>query len=260
MKTLPLENKQTAPEVITTKPKEPLGQLLKRAGLINQAQLDLALQNQAISGYEDLKLGEILSLRGWVRQETSDFFAARWEQVKAAARIGQFKRKLGDYLYEAHLLNAEQIMDILEYQRKNKILFGHIAVSKGYIKQETLNFFIENLLTVAQKKTTVDFYIERAQQYLAKNDKQGAILELREALQFEPNNAKCHALLAKTYAQQHQMGLAKVHFKKASQVNPKDTIIQELNAQKIFSINTVQQLSTTASQPAKPTRKLLNLF
>jgi cytochrome c-type biogenesis protein CcmH/NrfG len=48
------------------------------------------------------------------------------------------------------------------------------------------------------------------------------LLELRDALNLEPNNATCHSLLGLTYLKQNQTAMAKVHINKAYQLNPKN--------------------------------------
>ncbi|MGK7886357.1 MAG: hypothetical protein AB4057_17260, partial [Crocosphaera sp.] len=50
-----------------------LGEILRDADLITEAQLQTVLRDQ--QEYKDQKIGEILALRGWLKQETVDFFA-----------------------------------------------------------------------------------------------------------------------------------------------------------------------------------------
>ncbi|ACA99579.1 MULTISPECIES: hypothetical protein [Cyanophyceae] len=117
-----------------------IGEVLEDAGLISEAQLQTALFDQQI--YSDLKFGEILTLRGWIRQPTADFFA---KYAKQELILIDSKR-LGDYLLEADLLTTEQLALILDEQRLNHMLFGSLAVLKGYIPQKTLNFFLRRIL------------------------------------------------------------------------------------------------------------------
>ncbi|NJO96702.1 MAG: hypothetical protein HC764_12295 [Pleurocapsa sp. CRU_1_2] len=42
-------------------------------------------------------------------------------------------------------MNQQQIKVILQEQKNNQQKFGVIAVQKGWIKQETINFFVDNL-------------------------------------------------------------------------------------------------------------------
>jgi hypothetical protein len=181
----------------------PLGQILQQAGLLNQVQVDLILRDQTTYGY-GLTFGEILVLRGWVKQETCDFFVSRWSAIQSAVQQGTDCRKIGEYLLEAHLLDARQIQAILRDQRMRNLPFGQIAVAKGYLRQETLDFFVQNILTYTKQHQEIAYYIQRAQQDLKNRDFLGAIIELRAALKINPHHAKSHALLAKTYAFQNQ--------------------------------------------------------
>lgn len=50
---------------------QPIGQILKQAGLLNEGQIQVALMDQSYSG---LLFGEILVARGWIKPETITFF------------------------------------------------------------------------------------------------------------------------------------------------------------------------------------------
>ena len=118
---------------------QPLGNLLISAGLISDYQIQVALQDQTYNS--NLLIGEILALRGWIAQETADFFAIEFPQILKQ----QKRKKIGFYLKQAKLLNEEQINSILQEQKTNLIRFGSIAVLKGYLKQQTLDFLSETL-------------------------------------------------------------------------------------------------------------------
>ncbi|KGF73115.1 hypothetical protein DO97_01910 [Neosynechococcus sphagnicola sy1] len=116
-----------------------LGVILHEAGLISPPQIEVALREQA--QLKHLQLGEILSLHGWLKQETADFFAERWGQL-----LNQDSdRPLGFYLKEAALLTEAQIQELLKEQWQTRARFGSLAVLKGWIKEPTLKFFIANL-------------------------------------------------------------------------------------------------------------------
>ena len=127
----------------------PLGKVLEEAGLISFPQIEVALLDQM--QYEQLMLGEILALHGWLKQETADFFAARWYQICQEKQ----QRPLGQYLKEAALLDEEQITHILEEQEQTLLKFGKLAVMKGYIKQQTVNFFIDYLSSENKQESQV---------------------------------------------------------------------------------------------------------
>ena len=122
--------------------KKPLGQLLNEAGLISAKQIEIALQEQV--EIPQMKIGEILALRGWLKQETANFFVEQWNQLLQQEQ----KHLLVYYFRQAALLNKNQIKLILE-QRNNgsqKARFHHVAVQQGLIEQQTVDFFIKNLL------------------------------------------------------------------------------------------------------------------
>lgn len=132
-----------------------LGEILREAELITAAQIEVALHEQR---YYSLPIGEILTLHGWLQQETADFFADRWSDIlKSSSR-----HPLGHYLELASLLDVEQISTILEEQRRLGIRFGAVAVLKGWLKKRTVDYFLENL--VPQAKTTSDFQDKRTVQ------------------------------------------------------------------------------------------------
>ncbi|MEL4898065.1 hypothetical protein [Crocosphaera sp. Alani8] len=117
-----------------------LGEVLRDADLITDAQLQTVLRDQQEYKYQ--KIGEILALRGWIKQETVDFFAEEW---KSCLKQGP-QYPIGQYLKRAALLKQEDIEYILQLQQRLPMKFGKIAVSEGLIKKTTLNFFIESLL------------------------------------------------------------------------------------------------------------------
>ncbi len=116
-----------------------LGEVLRDADLITKAQLETVLRDQ--KQYKHQKIGEILALRGWLKQETVDFFAEEW---KSCLQQGP-KYPIGEYLKRAALLTQEDIEYILDLQQRLPIKFGKIAVQEGLLKKTTLNFFLDNL-------------------------------------------------------------------------------------------------------------------
>jgi curved DNA-binding protein CbpA len=70
-------------------------------------------------------------------------------------------------------------------------------------------------------------YYRRAEEHANKNNFAQAILELREALQAEPNNSQCHSLMGMVYLKQNQATMAKIHFNKALQINPQEPMALE---------------------------------
>ena len=118
---------------------KPIGEVLREADLITSPQLAVALRDQA--HYEDLRLGEILALRGWIGQETADFFGEQW--FKLAGK--KVERPIGFYLQQAGLLSTFDIQQILSEQHKLSLRFGDIAIKEGLLKPNTVSFFLQNL-------------------------------------------------------------------------------------------------------------------
>ncbi|MGB7442890.1 MAG: tetratricopeptide repeat protein [Coleofasciculaceae cyanobacterium] len=104
-------------------------------------------------------------------------------------------------------------------------------------------------------------YMRRAQGYLEKNNFARAVLELREALKLEPNNANCHSLLGITYLKQKQTAMAKVHINKALQLNPRDERALKVKkflegaASKGSSTNSSTSSQTDKSSKSEPRKK-----
>ena len=120
---------------------QPLGVVLQQAGLVNDHQIELALTVQKQLNF--LRLGEILASQGCLKQETADFFVQQWPTILEQKKI----KPLGHYFKKASLLDEAQIQELLEKQRQAQtwIRFGSLAVWSGYIRQSTLDFFVENL-------------------------------------------------------------------------------------------------------------------
>ncbi len=72
------------------------------------------------------------------------------------------------------------------------------------------------------RETILDSYIKRAEDFEQGKDAGRAILELREALKTYPNSAECHSYLAKLYLKAGQTTMAKIHAKRAMDINPND--------------------------------------
>jgi hypothetical protein len=118
---------------------KPIGNVLKQAGLISDAQLEVALREQ--SAYSDLRLGEICALHGWLDQQTADFFAEVWPRLLRESK----DKTLGYYLKTAALLDEQQMTMILKEQSQTGMRIGAIAVLRGWLKQSTLDFFLKYL-------------------------------------------------------------------------------------------------------------------
>ncbi len=128
---------------------KPLGEILKDAGLITEPQIEVALHDQIY--YQDMRFGEILALRGWIDSNTADFFVEEWWDLINNEK----KYPLGFYLKKAGLLTEKQINLVLKEQHNTLLRFGTTAVLKGLIKQETVDFFLNNLFPEQVSQRTV---------------------------------------------------------------------------------------------------------
>lgn len=123
---------------------QPLGTILQQAKLVTSSQVEVALTEQTTQPKH--RLGEILAHKGWVKQQTADFFAERWNTLVHQARQGSPK-SLGYYLKEAGLLDDHQLNSILREQGQGQlwVRIGALAVLKGWLNQTTVDFLLENL-------------------------------------------------------------------------------------------------------------------
>ncbi len=59
---------------------------------------------------------------------------------------------------------------------------------------------------------------------MVKNSFAQARVELQDALKLEPNNSRCHSLIGVVYLKQNQNTMAKIHIRKALQLNPQEPL------------------------------------
>ena len=116
-----------------------LGETLQQAGLITNSQIQVALVDREYN--QELRIGEILAIRGWIEQQTADFFADEWQLLLEQ----QNKYPLGYYLEKSGLLTTGEIDLVLQEQKKIWVKFGSVAVLKGLLEQNTLDFFLNSL-------------------------------------------------------------------------------------------------------------------
>ena len=146
--------------------KKPLGQLLNEAGLISAQQIELALREQIVNN-PDTRIGEILASKGWINQQTADFFVEQWQDLIDSPQ----KHPLVYYFRQAGLLNEEQIDKILAERNHSadKVRFHHLAIQKGLIKHETVDFFIRSLLIPNQQQKSSESSSSNTPYELLKN-------------------------------------------------------------------------------------------
>ncbi len=111
-----------------------LGVLLQDAHLISDFQIQIALIDQQAYG---MRLGDVLVLHGWLKQQTIDFFINQWNNLMQHRR----QYSLEDCLKDAGLLTEQQIELIHKEQARTKRSFENIAIQKRWIKPQTIDFF-----------------------------------------------------------------------------------------------------------------------
>ena len=77
------------------------------------------------------------------------------------------------------------------------------------------------------RRSIVSSYLWRAQELERKQDYPGAIKELRDALKLEPQNADIHGRIGVIYLKTNQGTMARIHFRKALDIDPNDQRAQQ---------------------------------
>ncbi|MEO0356375.1 MAG: hypothetical protein AAF268_16265 [Cyanobacteria bacterium P01_A01_bin.3] len=124
-----------------------IGELLVTAGLLSEARVQVALLDKNMSDGQ-YRTGEILAMRGWVQQETTDFFV----DVLPKLATTPSRLPLGEYLTLAHLLTSDQVDALLKEQKQCGVRLGSLAVMHGWIPQRTLDFLLEVLFPERQNE------------------------------------------------------------------------------------------------------------
>lgn len=111
-----------------------------------------------------------------------------------------------------------------------------------------------------QRQSIISSYLNRSKEFALKRDYDRAILEMREAIKSHPNNAPCHSQLASLYQQAGQSKMARIHLKRALDINPKDATAKELESQlgPVTPKSSSKQASSGA--PSKSRGGLFGLF
>jgi curved DNA-binding protein CbpA len=88
----------------------------------------------------------------------------------------------------------------------------------------------------ARRELVIDSYLNRAKAFEYKQEYSRAIVELREAIKANPNNARCHGQLASVYLKAKQMKMASIHCKRALELDANDPMGKEVD-QKLSAQN-----------------------
>jgi len=95
------------------------------------------------------------------------------------------------------------------------------------------------------RETIVASYLRRAQEFESKQNYTAAIKELRDGLQIDPLNGNTHCRLGVVYMKANQPTMAKIHFRKALEINPQDVLAQ----QGMKRLDPTGQSGTAAQKP-----------
>lgn len=81
-----------------------------------------------------------------------------------------------------------------------------------------------------QREVIMESYLNRAAEFALKKDYSRAILEMREGIKSHPTNPQFHSQLAQYYLQAGQAKMAKIHVKRAMELDPENSLANELDA------------------------------
>lgn len=157
-----------------------LGEVLQQAGLVSTRQLEHALEQQKLINNK-LRIGEILAIQEIIDSKTANFFAKQWSKLI----VDQPQQPIGQYFQQAGLLSEQQIQAILDEQNYTNSKFGELAIAKGWLKQDTVNFFLRYLKP--ESLTEAELMIFKDEKSVMMNEnkdqitqKQGAAISLNK--------------------------------------------------------------------------------
>lgn len=89
-------------------------------------------------------------------------------------------------------------------------------------------------------------HTKRAKTYLAKQNYDMAVQELREALKLAPQSAELHSMVGQAYYKQKLSGMAKAHFRQALKLKPDHKVAQKYS--KLLGIESEPKHESTSAQ------------
>jgi tetratricopeptide (TPR) repeat protein len=110
-----------------------------------------------------------------------------------------------------------------------------------------------------QREAIIESYQRRAAEFASKKDYSRAILEMRDAIKSHPTNGQCHAQLASYYLQAGQAKMAKIHLKRALELDPGNTLAQQLEP-KLNQGTTGKASRSSGSPKSTPPKSKGGLF
>lgn len=100
----------------------------------------------------------------------------------------------------------------------------------------------------------VEACLRRAYEFEAKQNYPKAMLELREAIQISPRSSTAHSRLGMIYLKNKQLTMARIHFDKALEIDPKDMIALE-GRKRVTPGGAQAQTEAKGKKPNKPSVK-----
>ena len=135
---------------VTEQPKQPIGQYLKQAGLLDERQIETILAQQK---HTERKFGELAIARGWLKQATLDFFLRYLysESNLAAARVKNKPKSTMEFqttVKAGHDLSPQsQNLEVDEKQDySQKVHEGFLQIKRKLLKIEKQDTGSEKIL------------------------------------------------------------------------------------------------------------------
>ncbi|MGF1519522.1 MAG: DnaJ domain-containing protein [Nodosilinea sp.] len=102
----------------------------------------------------------------------------------------------------------------------------------------------------------LESYINRAQDYEQNRDYSRAILELRDAVKTYPSSGVCHSYLSALYLKAGQGKMARIHAKRAIEINPEDerALAVQARVEKAGSASSTAKSSSAKAADAKASK------
>ena len=136
-----------------------MGQYLVEAELITSEQLQEALDQQETI---DIPLGQILAIKGWVKQGTLKFLidrvinperrvqilkeSAQEQTGSVSTRSIRRSAHLGRFLIDAELITEHQLERALSEQKNNTLPIGQILSGNGFVRQQTIEYLMNKVI------------------------------------------------------------------------------------------------------------------
>ncbi len=197
------------------------------AKLVNPA-YEILQQDRQRAEY--LELLRLLAKR-LVKQSVKDFSPQSEvaKKLMASPSVSVYERMVKE-IAQAQFQDLDKSLEYMGWLSELNLVYllhqegyrPHAPVSASTVKYEEFK-------TVKDTKNpqNVKKYLAKAQEHMKAQLWTMALQELRAALQIDPQNSLCHALLGQVYLHQNVVGMAKVSFQQALKYNPKETIAIE---------------------------------